>query len=679
MGEIFIDFDKQSPALIEDEINIKLISNEDEFEKFKFLQGCDGKWKPIQDFSFSKECKWRPDGVGKYLIMVQGKKKGSTKPFDFVERAIYEIKAIDGEDLEKETNNDKKIIEDVFLDKTSLKLGEKIKIEVKSKRKLVLYRFWIKGKQGWEPLRDYNGENFITFTGANPGEQEILIECKMPNSEENVDDFTTVRFKVKENTPIEINSFECLNEELLVNEELLFKVGSNCDENRTLLYKFLRVDKNGRINCLQDYSTRKIVRFSEKEKGDYKLLCLVRDIFSNKEYDDRAIMLYNVKPYTDIKIKKFSSDANSPQMAGNNIVFKSVVDGGKELLYRYIIEGPIAEDTGYIRSNVFQWETIKEGEYKVTLQVRDISYKEEYEDKKTVLFNIDKKGEKPIKITDVIATKTRNCIVGEPINIKVKAEGGTSLKYSFLVYKDGKEKERSGYGGTNWVNFTPEENGEYEVEVRVLDKYSSKEYDSHEFIYFKVKEYPDAEIDYVLLDSKETYLVGDVIELESIVQNTKSILLRYVTKINGHEIEDTDYITSRRLRVKPKCPGKYTFEIYAKNIKCKEGYDCKKEISVYVHEALPVRETKIKIVDNKIEEGKEITFEVSSIGGKEVCYEFYIMEKGNWVRVQEYSRKNYYTFLPFSKGKYRVLVLSKSYYKKNNYEDYDNIEFEVTS
>ena len=53
------------------------------------------------------------------------------------------------------------------------------------------------------------------------------------------------------------------------------------------------------------------------------------------------------------------------------------------------------------------------------------------------------------------------------------------------------------------------------------------------------------------------------------------------------------------------------------------------------------------------------------------------MEKGNWVRVQAYSRKNYYTFFPFSQGDYKILVLSKSYYKKVNYEDYAYLEFKV--
>ncbi|MCR1950577.1 triple tyrosine motif-containing protein [Clostridium sp. DSM 100503] len=679
MSELLITFDKESPSVIDEKINIKIVSEDDDCVEYKFLEGSPGErnltWKPIQDFSDKKECEWRPRKSGDYMIMVQYKDKDSNELKNT--KVNYQIKGIEEKDI-IELNKNIKLIKDVIIDKTSLIVGEKINLEVLSdEEEILLYRFWIKGKQGWEPLKDYSTENKLTYTTTKSGDGELLIECKRPSSKENVDDFTTVIFKVKEQPIIEINSFECLSENLLINEELIFKVGVNCDKTRTILYKFLRVDTNGRITCIQDYSTKNIVSFSEKQKGNYKLLCYVRDIFSNKQYDDRACMMYNIKPYDEIKIRNFSSDLNSPQVSGTNITFKSSVIGGKEILYRYIIEGPVAEDTGYIRSRSFNWETKLEGEYKIILKAKDISFDGEYEDIKELSFKIDKKGEKPVNILDVFSNKTRGCIKGEPINIKVKAEGGTELKYSFIVFKDGKEKERSNYGRTNWVNFTPEESGEYQVEVRVLDKYSSKEYDVHDFVYFKVKDYQEAEIDYVLLSQKEIYLVGDTIELETIVQNTKNILLRYVTKINGHEVEDTGFIESKRLRVKPKCSGKYTVEIYAKNVLCHEDYDVKKEVSLYVHEAIPVSNTKIKVKNKNIVVNNEVTFEVTSEGGKEVCYEFYIMEKGNWVRVQAYSRKNYYTFLPFSTGSYRILVLSKSYYKKINYEDYISLEFEV--
>ena len=57
--------------------------------------------------------------------------------------------------------------------------------------------------------------------------------------------------------------------------------------------------------------------------------------------------------------------------------------------------------------------------------------------------------------------------------------------------------------------------------------------------------------------------------------------------------------------------------------------------------------------------------------------DYAIMINGEWVLSQSYSRKSYYTFVPFKNGSYRVLVLAKSFHKDIPYEDYDTIEFEV--
>ena len=684
MSDIILVFDKESPGNVNDEINIKAISKEEGNLEYKFFEGTPSErslsWKQIQDFSSSSQCSWKPNNPGKYMIMVQtvDKSSGSTNSV----RMNYKIEDINEKGIINYKNENKnKLIKDVVIDKSNLILGEKFKMNIyyPEEEEILLYRFWIKGKQGWEALKDYSTENTLTYTTTKVGEEEILVECKRPSSSNNVDDFTTVKFKVSEQPLIEIISFDCLSNNLLVGEEIIFKVGLNYEKSRTILYKFLRVDENGRISCIQDYSTKNIVSIFENQKGDYKILCYVRDIFSNRPYDDRAVMNYSVKPYEKVKINSFTTEVNSPQLCGSTINLKSSISGGKEILYRYIIEGPVAEDSGYIRSSDFDWETKLEGQYKITLNVKDISFEGDYEAKKEILFEIDKKSEKPIRIIDIAASKTRGCVKGEVINLKVKAEGGASLKYSFIVYKDGVEKERSNYGFTNWVNFTPEESGEYEVEVRVIDKYSSKEYDANNRIFFKVKDYQEAEIDYLLLDSKEFYLVGDKIELEVITQDTINTLIRYVTKINGYEVEDTGFISSKYIKVKPKYQGKYTFEIYAKNKLCKNEYDVKKEISIYVNEAIQVTNTEIKSDVDEVKVGNEVTFEVTSEGGKDVCYEFYIMQKGNWRLVQPYSKKNYYTFLPFTKGEYRILVLSKSHYKKINYEDYANLEFTVNA
>ena len=279
---------------------------------------------------------------------------------------------------------------------------------------------------------------------------------------------------------------------------------------------------------------------------------------------------------------------------------------------------------------------------------------------------------------DVILDCKKIVLVGQPINLKVVAEGEMGLlQYSFIVYKDNVEKERVQYGRANWVNFIPEEKGEYEVEIRVKNKYSTMEYDSHTFNYLKVKEYLPGEIDYILLPHKNIHLVEDPIEIEAISQNTKSVLMRYITKVNGHLVEDTGFIKNKKIVLTPKCTGKYTFEIYAKNVKCEDGYDSRKEINLYVSEAMPVTGTKITCNKEKIEINKEVTLTVQSNGGKEVCYEFYVMEQGNWIKAQNYGRKDDYTFIPFVKGEYKVIVFAKSFYKNVNYEDYGEFTFKL--
>lgn len=668
LKDVEISFDKEKPQNKGTEISIlsKIDKKSAEIE-YKFIIGSNGIWTTIQDFSENNKCRWRPNSEGEYTIMVQAREKNGRKSFDYLAKENYLIS----------NKNPIKLIEGVSIDKSEVVVGEKCLIKVKSNRDDILYRFYVKGYQGWDPIIDYTTDNTLLYTANNSGEKEFLIECKRVDSDLNFDDYTTVRVNVSDIERLEITNFKCENKELLVEKDLNFTIETKYPSNRTVLYKFYKISKDSKATCIQDYSTNCSVSYKESKPGAYRLLSYVKDIFSDKEYDDRALILYKVKPYRDIKIKGFSADLSSPQVVGTNITFKVEVDGGKKLVYRYKVKGPHEHDSGLIRNNEYVWKANESGRYEVIVFVKDESFKGEYECTEKINFEIEERGNKPVKILDVVVDKEKTVILGQPVNIMVNAEGGTRLNYSFVVYKDKKKVESVEYGKANWVNFTPEEKGDYEIEVNVKDRYSDKEYDAHTFIYLKAREYMPGEIDYIILPCKKNYVVGDNIEFESIIQNTRSVLVKYVTKINGHKIEETEFLKNKKLRFTPKISGKYTIEVYAKNIKCTEEYDSKKELNLYINEAPPIINTKVLVNKTKPKINEEVTFEVKSSGGKDVCYEFYLMEQGNWKKVQSYSKKNYYSFIPFVKGKYKVLVLTKSYYKKVNYEDYDEVMFKV--
>ena len=326
-----------------------------------------------------------------------------------------------------------------------------------------------------------------------------------------------------------------------------FKVQTNLDNERTILYKFIKINNFGEKICIQDYSSSQSVSFSENTAGKYKLLCLARDMLSNNEFDDRAIMIYDVKKYDKVILNEISTDVLSTELNGSKVNIKVDAIGGRQLLYRYIIEGKVKEDTGFIRSNEYLWTTKLVGKYNITVLVKDSSCNDEYEDKKSISYNVDNCSSIPIRISQIISEK--KCIlVGEKTNIKIIAEGGLDLKYAFIVYKDKIEKERIDYGPSNWVDFIPEEKGNYEIEVRVKDKFSDKEFDNSCIVKIKATDFIAAKIDYILLQNRKSYVVGDTISIKSIVQNTENTLMKYTMKINGREVDTINYQREKKYR-----------------------------------------------------------------------------------------------------------------------------------
>ncbi|MBC8063070.1 MAG: triple tyrosine motif-containing protein [Clostridiaceae bacterium] len=664
MNEINIKCDQESPQLKNTLINISVENNRAESLTYKFMVGSAGTWKNLKDFCSESSASWVPNEDGKYIIMVQAKAKASKKPFDFVSRMEYVI----GEFHIK-------LLDNIYLEKEVLKVGEKLIVTAEANKSPVMFRFWIREKENWQLIKDYSAENTLNWSVKRPGKQEVMVECRTLNSKKNYDDFRNIAFEVEGNIPMEITNFKCLSTEFLVDSELDFQVEAVYDDSRLILYKFVKINSEGEAICIQEFSTKRLVTYIEKNSGEYKLLCLAKDMYSNNEYDDRAIISYKIKLYNPIIIQSFTTDLSSPQSSDTTIVLKSVVKGGKNLLYRFILDGNYGEDSGYSRNTTFTWNAKKAGKYKLMLWVKDNSYEGNYEDSTTIDFVIDEVSDEPVKIIEVIVDKSGKVLKGESINAKVMATGGTDIRYSFIVKNGAQEVERIEYGTCNWANFTPKEKGKYELEVRVKDKYSKREFDGHSTVLLEVLNFIPASIDYVLFPPREHFIAGELITMDVITRNTSEVLLRYVLTINGHKVEETGFVDNKKYGFTPNYAGVYTVEIYAKSKDSDNEFDFKKETIIKVQDGLPVTNT--KITSDRVEAtcNKTVNFSVSVQGGKEVLYEFYLWEKNEWNLVQRYSRNKNYSFIPFVPGKYKLLTLCKSQFANCFYEDYDILEF----
>jgi len=281
-----------------------------------------------------------------------------------------------------------------------------------------------------------------------------------------------------------------------------------------------------------------------------------------------------------------------------------------------------------------------------------------------------------VVINEVVFDKKPKLLLKDTINIKVEATG-LDLRYSFIVLLDGKEEEKVDFGACNWVNFTPEKPGKYEIDIKVKSKFSKRDFDCHSIVFIEAFEFIPGEIDYIIMPIDKYYVVGDRVEITAVARNTSKLRFNYVLKINGHKTEETGYVQSCRYSFVPRCGGNYAIEVQCKSLDSDRAYDSKRDIRVRINEAYPITKARIDCDATELYCNETVSFTAHCEGGKEVMFEFYLMGQGEWMVVQNYSRKNYYTFMPFSAGKYKVLALFKSSSKSCDYEEYKELEFEV--
>ena len=378
----------------------------------------------------------------------------------------------------------------------------------------------------------------------------------------------------------------------------------------------------------------------------------------------------------------------SPQSKNTEIRISLNDDSGKNLLCKYLIgaggKWNILSD--FAQGKTVLWIPKEPGSYTVMVQIKEEDSKKAFDYVSKAEFEIEdsraKEGRPADKrrayIDELVIDRKQPYVINETLRIDVKASGGSGdYLYSFIVRKDEKELEEIQYGFCSWVDFTPETSGAFELEARVKDVDSSRYADNVKKIPVAVQEYAPAKIDYVMMPTRKQYVVLDTVAMEAVVQNTTNVLLKFILKINNHVIEETGFVESKRYEFMPKCSGVYSVEILAKNVLSDALYDSKNEISVKVDEAHPVSNTKIAHDSEEIKLGEPVTFSVSYEGGKGVLIEFYIMDEGSWRPVQSSSKKNYYTFIPYKSGVYKVLALTKSQGGVVPYEDYDMYTFKI--
>lgn len=372
---------------------------------------------------------------------------------------------------------------------------------------------------------------------------------------------------------------------------------------------------------------------------------------------------------------------NSPQEKNTSIVISVETGEEKKYFYKFLVgfEGKWSTLRDFEADNKIVWTPNEYGVYSIMVQIREENSRKSFDYVSKAEFEISSISmKKKAFIKDIHIDKREPFIKGETIHIEIEAGGGSGeYLYGFAVKMNGHKLEEIEFGPCSWVNFTPENTGGFELEARVKDMDSPYSSDDIRLVKIEVFEFAPGKIDYVIMPKKEHFIVSDTIPLEIVAQNTKNILIKYMLKIDNSIVEETEFVESKKYEFTPKCSGIYSVLMLVKNKKSDAIFDSKNEVRVRVFDSYPVTNARIMQDKDVIKENEPVTFSVSYNGGQGVVFEFYTFEDGEWKLVQEYSKKSYYSFIPFKKGTYKVLVLLKSQNTITPYEDYDILTFEI--
>ncbi|CAM2742954.1 triple tyrosine motif-containing protein [Hathewaya histolytica] len=182
-------------------------------------------------------------------------------------------------------------------------------------------------------------------------------------------------------------------------------------------------------------------------------------------------------------------------------------------------------------------------------------------------------------------------------------------------------------------------------------------------------------IKHVLVYPKDKHFMDEEIVFNILTENIENVLVKYKIYIDENLVEEIEYCQDKNFSFFPRCIGTYRFEFYAKHMNSNKKFDEVREHVIDVQYSRPIESVEIKCDKNYIRCNEDATFTATSVGGKNVLYEFYILMENRWELAQRYSKKSYYTMMPFKKGEYIILVLAKSFHKNVEYENYGLYKF----
>lgn len=344
--------------------------------KFSIYDGA--KWYTLQDYTSRANTQWVPYRASTSKIKVEVKDRYNKSVATVYKQINYQVySTVKAQSITTNVSSPSNI-------GTTVKFTTNINLA-----NGVLYKYSIYNGQVWSVLRDYTYDMTYNWNPTNIGKYKVRVDIKQANSLRNPDTYIETSYEVK-NPIATISSvtFDKVSPALINAPITISAVGGG---TTNILYKFM-VDKGTGWSTLNDYSNSSKFIWTPMTEGTYKIRVEVKNQGSTSYYDNYMEKTFIVASIP--QIDDLSTNLASPRRLGNTITATTKVVGGSTILYRYWINDGIQWTLvrDYSNNNSYNWVPIKEGKYKIKVDIKDTTSSRSLDNYKEIDFEILRYG-----------------------------------------------------------------------------------------------------------------------------------------------------------------------------------------------------------------------------------------------------------------------------------------------
>ena len=244
---------------------------------------------------------------------------------------------------------------------------------------------------------------------------------------------------------------------------------------------------------------------------------------------------------------------------------------------------------------------------------------------------------------------------GETITWTAKASGGSgTLKYYFILYKNGKKVKTRSYSTKNTFSYTPKGEGTFKVKVYVKDGEGTKVNKTGASVTVTSAA---PTISSVKAGISSAY-AGEKITWTATASGGSGTLKYYfVLYKDGKKIKTRSYSTAKTFSYTPEEAGSYKVKVYVKDSSGAKANKTSGKIAVTLG---PPAILSVKAGKTSSAVGEKITWTAKAVGSEQpLKYYFVLYKDGTKIKTRSYSTTNTFSYTPTEAGTYKVKVYVK--------------------